>query len=390
MEYRTFTENDKNAIAVALMVFLREMDGKSRKSKTLVPIVEYALEGGLTIDELFNRQNWIRAASEINGLSPHDYVSLMLNQNILCKEIKQEDSWCDDLDNMALIAKCFHDFYITICPKGGTWSTDNARLNLEKAIRMHSLQALMSETAIMNANGRFYPQLTCFNYVLGVVRNSYNVENIKSENQVMKENRNNEFNIIERAISQEIEDEDNNIPSQQLRTEPEPEDEDNTIYPMDDMDTDNMWGQETETFVSMVNPREMKRNAILSILYNYMVDELNELIAIVPDVTTLADFVEKLTDGNIDTSNESIKAREIHQLMNGELLTSFITCIKMQGFDMTEELALSHDPLIEKWDFRDIKTRKAHKLKRLIYTYGSEDEDLQDCINDIEKFYLND
>lgn len=82
-----------------------------------------------------------------------------------------------------------------------------------------------------------------------------------------------------------------------------------------------------------------------------------------------------------------MKSREIHQFLNGDLLPTFINCIKMQGYEMTEEMAVKHDPLLESWDFRDEKTRKTHKLKQLIYNFGEEDQDLLDCIQDIEKFF---
>ena len=389
MEYRTFTEKDKSAIATALMVFLREMDGKIRKSRTLLPIVESALERGLTLDQIFNRQNWLRAFNATNGnLAPDNYIDLMYCRSITCREIKEEDGWCDDMETMSLLAKCFHDFYMQICPKGGTWSTDNARLNLEKAIRMHSLQAIMSEKAItdaMQASGDGQ-ELTCFNYVLCIIKEKVEIQDLLTEQQTFKRQRDEEFEILDEEADAE-----DNLESpgdKKLRAEPEPEDDDATIYPDDENDEDEeFYNLETDTFVSMMNPREMKRSAIISIIYNYMMDELNELITLVPDVTTLADFIEKLTDGNIDTTHETAKAREIHQLMNGELLPSFITCISMQGFEMTEELALTHDPLTEKWDFRDERTRKVHKLKRLIYTHGNEDQDLLNCIPDIEKVY---
>ena len=391
MEFRIFTENDKVAITYALMAFLREMDGMTRKRDTVLPVVEHALDGGITLDELFNRQNWIRAAAEINGLSPEDYVTLMVNRNIVCRPIIQEEGWCDDLDNMSLIAKCFHEFYIKICPKGGTWSTDNARINLEKAIKLHSLQALMSEKSIIAAYGdEDEPELTCFNYILGITKNRILVDDTKSESQMMKEQADRELAVVEDDAAEDCSERQEADPAdcEGLRTEPQPESDDETIYPADDIyDNDDLWQSGEDTFISLTNPREMKKNAILSIIYNYMMEELNELIALVPNVTTLADFVEKLTDGCIDTANESIRAREIHQIMSGELIPSFISCVNMQGFEMNEELAASHDPLTEKWDFRDENTRKVHKLKRLIYTHGADDQDLLNCISDIEKLY---
>lgn len=395
MDYRIFTENEKNAISVAAMVFFREMDGKSRKSKTLLPVVEAALEGGLTLDELFNQGNWQRLSQIISGLTPVEYVEHLLLREVNCLPIKEEDGWCDDMKNMSLIGKCFHDFYTEICPKGGTWSTDNARLNLEKAIKLHSLQALMSEKSIKDARKTEEgdAEITCYNYVLGVVKGQIEVNDDLTETQYVLKNHDSECVYFdentfpfteedEKAIEAMAED------SEKLRTEPVPGMPDHAIFPIPE-EFDEEWDSidSEEAFVSLMDPREMKRAAILSVVYNYTFEELGELMKIVPDARTLADFVEKLTDGHVDVSNESIQARSIHQNMSSELIPFFINAVRMQGYEMDDTLAVNHDPLIERWDFRDEKTRKAHKLKTLIYTHGENDEDLMNCIADIEKFY---
>ena len=393
MQYRIFTDNEKNAIAMALMVFLREITGKSRKSKTLLPLVEKALEGGLFLDELFNKQNYLRAASVISNITPDDYITLMLNRGVACLRLKEEESWCDDMDNMALIAKCFHDFYISICPKGGTWSTDNARINLEKAIKLNSLQALMSEECILKAG-----EMTCFNYIREITRHQIDADNRPSEQQEIRQNRDMEYDLmLEQGEPSDVE-------PQGLHTEPEPAEPDESLIadfeemgslnandnaPIDisQLMDDDPW--QDDAFVSMISPREMKRAAILAIVYNYMMEELTEIMTIVPGATTLADFVEKLTDGQVDVSDESLHAKAIHQSMNADLLPAYINSIRMQGMDIDEQQAALRDLLVEKWDMRDEKVRKAHKLKTLIYTHGDDDADLLACIPDIEMLYLS-
>lgn len=385
---KQFTQNDISAASMALMTFLGTLDGKIRKSRTLVPVVEKALEQGLTFDELFNRENWFRAAAAMKGLGPEDYVNMLASRETSCRSLKDEEGWCDDMATMTLVSKCFHDFYMAICPKGGTWSTENARLNLEYAIKMHSLQALMSEKAIKAAAEAAGDEsgITCFSYIQGIIKCRYEVEDELSEEQHARQARNEEMVILEAAA------EDEGMPG--LVTEPAPDDDDDAIYDPDALTDMDMWpggfddlqGPE-DTFISFIHPREMKKTALQSIIYNYKIEELSELFKMIPDVTTLADFIEKLTDGEVNTAGGSMKSREIHQFLNGDLLPTFINCIKMQGYEMTEEMAVKHDPLLESWDFRDEKTRKTHKLKQLIYNFGEEDQDLLDCIQDIEKFF---
>ena len=397
MDYRIFTENEKSAISVALLVFFREMDGKSRKSKTLLPVVESAIVGGLTLDELFNKGNWLRLSSVISGLTPNEYVEHLLLREVNCLPIKEEDGWCDDMKNMSLIGKCFHDFYTEICPKGGTWSTDNARLNLEKAIKLHSLQALMSEKSINDAmkSETGESEITCYNYVLGVVKGQIAVDDNLTETQHVLKNHDSECTYYEESEANQEDIDINKVPEgADFRSEPVPADIDEAIFPtheeMNIEDFDDEWDSEdgNEAFVALMDPREMKRAAILSVVYNYTFEELNELMQSVPETRTLADFVEKLTDGHIDVSSESIRARSIHQNMSSELIPFFINAVRMQGYEMDEVLAVNHDALVERWDFRDEKTRKAHKLKTLIYTHGDNDEDLLNCIADIEKLYF--
>ena len=380
---RKFTENDIKAASVALRSFLGELDGRIRKSKSLVPVVERAFEAGLTLDQVLNRNNWMRASEKISGLSPEDYINLLCDREVVCKNIKDEDGWCDDMHVMHLLSKVFHDFYMTICPRGGTWNTESARLNLEKAIKLHSLQAIMSEESIISASGDEEPEegMTCFNYIQGILKGKVILEDALTEEQLMRINREEELDIYS---SEEEED----VQSANLVAETAPDDMDDSIFDSFDLPNGNVtedYG--SETFVSFMHPREMKRAALQTIIYNYRISELNELFQMIPNVTTLADFIEKLTDGSIDRSRSSLMSRTIHQYLNGDLMPTFINCVNMQGFEMTEEMALQHDPLLENWDFRDERTRKVHKLKQLIYNHGEEDADLLACIQDIERFY---
>lgn len=383
---RQFTDKDIAAASVALMGFIGSLDGKIRKSKTLLPVVEMALYNGLTFDELFNKYNWERAAEKIKGLSPEDYVNLLSANEVICRSIKDEEGWCDDMHTMYLLAKSFHDFYMEICPKGGTWSTDNARINLEKAIKMHSLQALMSETAIAAAIGKKEEEqeLTCYNYIAGIIKDWYHVDDALSEEQLTRCSSEEATSCSEEAGHDDEAQEETG-----LVTETAPNNDDDTIWEQYNacLAMEEHPFMPEEIFVAFMLPREMKKTALQSIIYNYRMDELSELLKMVPKATTLSDFIEQLTDGEIDLSRDSPTTREIHQYINGDLLPTFINCIRMQGYEMTEEMAQKHDPLTESWDFRDERTRKVHKLKQLIYNFGNEDKDLLDCIEDIERFY---
>ena len=71
----------------------------------------------------------------------------------------------------------------------------------------------------------------------------------------------------------------------------------------------------------------------------------------------------------------------------GDLLPTFINCVRTQGIDMDEETAGQYDILHDSWDLRSPETRKLQKLKKLIYSAAHDDPDLLSAIPDIERLY---
>ncbi len=437
---RTLTNKENEALSIAFQTFMRELDGKRRNLTTVMPIVEKAFDAGLTIDEIFNPYNYVRAKEFLNELSPADYINILIDMSIPVRDIKDEPDWCDNLDNMTLIAKCFHDFYMAISPKGGTWNTDNARMNLEKAIRRNSLQTIMSEDLIIQValkeqetlrkktgdtetdpdKEQAVLNLTCFNYILSLLKNAedFNIQCQLTEGQINRKNY--LANLAEEAAAEAAE---SSLPEQEIAeeeieetverneaekgnpviTETASDKDDGDIYPESPSisltseeslakqngqpEHEEYMAPNTDVFISYNSPHEYKKNCIRLIIQDLSLEELDKFRMHLPDTRTLGDFIDKLTDCELETDNEDPQLRNLHQILNGELQANFISCVRLQGFDMNEEMAAQHDIINENWDFRDEKTRKLYKLRSLILKYGENDTDLLNIITELEDLY---
>lgn len=432
---RTFNENERAAMAAALRTFIREQGGVRRTQKTLARLIDEALDAGLTADEIFNRANyerafWLLSNSEVRkDLTPEGYIDLLIKREIIIRPLTEEPDWCDGIGNMTLLSRTVHDFYIRIRPKGGTWNTENARLNLEEAVRKHTLQAIMSEDLIRQVEeaerkrkGTEDALLTLFNYILQIRRHaslfsidtsltqeqerrreeerqaSYRTE--KDEEESLKEDNTAETGPEKAEEAEDTETGGNEKTPNVLMTE--------TAAPEDDPDifvTEEDEGEEgdfdfarqepereqfepaQEAFIGHTDPSDYKRESIASLIFGFSIEEIADLSALTPETRSLDELIDRLTTGEVDQSRENVKTRQTHQFLNGELMQNFIHCIRMQGFPMDEETAMGHDPLLENWDFRDDKTRKLYKLKQLVYRYGQEDEDLSEAVKDLEGHY---
>ena len=69
----------------------------------------------------------------------------------------------------------------------------------------------------------------------------------------------------------------------------------------------------------------------------------------------------------------------------------YISCTRMQGVEVSEELASKTDFLAVSWDLRDKKTRRLQKMRELIMEamQEREDDDLLGALNDLESIYSN-
>lgn len=394
---RKFTENDKLALAAALQTFIGYMNGSRNRTSTCLEYVNAALDAGLTVDELLNRENYGRVCEIIEKPDLGAYVNALIERSVIVRGIKDEDNWTDP-DGFFIYAEMYHDFYQKINGTGGVYATATAKENLMKAISRNSMQALLSErliTDVMERSGKG-EKLTCFNYLEYLLRDaeSYDIDISLSEQQEAR------AQLAAESTYQNVE--THEAPAGAEETEARDEDTDpsvttETAGPENDDSIYHDWGEEDDSssmddnvaFISTMNPRQYKRNFVSEALHTLTKDELNEIwrFATTASNGTLDELIEDLTSGNIDKRGESVEARKTHQFLNSQLLQHFLNCIAMQGMQMSEQTAMKIDYLTESWDMRDNKTRKLQKIKELIYQNGMDDNDLLDVIEDLENLY---
>lgn len=429
MEYRIITEKDKRGLLLAFRVFVRAMNGERIPTTAGNNMLQKALNEGLSFDEILNKENWGRAQSVSQYLNAKDYIDTLCERRVEVKRLTEEPEWYEIHAGWRIVAEAVHDFYAEVANKGGKWNIPSALKSLAKAVKAHSLQALMSEKLILAVKGEG-EEKTFFDYISAILAD-FNTLPIDDAPTREQEYRNNEEVITtvsadEAPDEEETEDEprypyleedefmdpyagvenpdavDNPEEQEQpgegtgivpvLRSfrleeeEPErPEDEDN---PDDDPVPDYNAGFET-AFIVSETPRDIKRSSLKLALMNYTPRELAGLIDTVEGgrSLSLSELIDVFTDGKFEPGKESPEARNIHMSLIGDMTMSFIACVQSQGIEMNEELAEKHDILKESWDLRDPNVRKLHKLKLLIYTEGKDDPDLLACVKDIEEFY---
>lgn len=390
---RIYTENDKKGLCVALRILLRNRYGKSMKAATLMPAIEKALAAGLSADEILNAANYARAEVIMPESSPEDLISCMAERRIETREITEEEGWSDDLDTMNQISEIFHEFYITICPKGGTWSTSNARMNLEKAIRRNSLDSILSEKLIMEVIEKSgIESLTCFNYISIILKDQekYNIEKEPSEER--KKRLEEGSQMLESLVKQEETDEKTAEENEEiaLTTESEADETDIDLYPFDDdFNDDRNWTptlNERTTFIGP-DPEKRKYECIAASIFYLSPLEIVEISKTVPPCSTLKELIEKLTSNELNPEKETLQARKVHQTLSADLAPAFLECIRLQGIEINDDEIERHDPLTENWDFRDPNSRKKEKILRLIEKYGEDDPDLNEAAVEIDKFF---
>ena len=388
---RKITEKDRQGAARALQVFMTHVSGQRRLStKSLLEAVDRAVDEGISFDELLNRENYSRAAAVMQNATAMDYVNILATRQVVVRELTSDPEW-DNQEAFGMVAEAFHAFYKEICPKGGTWNTPNAKLKLSYAIKLNSLQALMSE-ALINEVAEKYEEkgeLTCFLYINEILQSpsKYNIDKTETERQMQRK---------------EDEEESSVVP---LKTEGESSELDESIFGiMNDEDAyepniDEMGFSDAEqfpdlsdfednSFIAYKDPREYKKGCVAGIIFALNLKEIQALMESTTDeCSTIEDLVTALVDGKVDKEKESLEARQAHQYMRMELLTAYITCVRLQGIEINEENASEHDVLMSNWDMRDTKARKLQKLKQLIYDHGEKDDDLVAAIKDLEVLY---
>lgn len=375
---RTFTDKDRAALSRAFRHFVQLYTGVREPVKAIAPIVDDALEYGLTVDMMFNRENYSRAGAVKPNPTAREYIDILLADAITVREIKEEPYWMDMPEgDLEILAECYHEFYVDICAKGGRYSSANAWQNFMRAIDRTSLQALCSSELIAEVAGvRDWETdrgITIYQFIEKVAND---LKTYHPDTSLTREQEQRRSDLGSRPALEAVGADSDSIPE-------EPWDILGNFG--DDMD------MQEQASIMPRDPRSYKREVLWNIILRISPKELARFSEVVgtegEPVMSLEDMVNKMTDGKVMAEMEDGLQRETHSFINGELSGPFISSILSQGFDMNSELASRYDFLMDNWDLRDPKTRKLHKLKDLILTHGSDDMDLIEAIPELEELF---
>ena len=177
---KTYTENEKHALATSLRTFIGYLNGSTMRAKEYYPLVCKVLDAGITLEELYNPENFVRAM-EVHGGKPDSetYFNMLIERQMDVRDMKDETDW-DEPYLFTQHAEAFHDFFMELCPKAGPWSTLDAKTNLLNAIRQYGIGTIFSEALIwkvMEKTG-IGNELTCCQYIEELLNNGehYNID----------------------------------------------------------------------------------------------------------------------------------------------------------------------------------------------------------------------
>lgn len=361
---RIITDNDKRGLTKALRVFVRNTGGERIPAREAAALVDEALAEGLTVDEILNRRNWIRAAGLMSGMGASDYIETLCDRRVTVTALKDEPGWQEPANGWRTVAEAAHDYYKEVTGKGGKWNVPSALRSLAKAVGAHSLQAVLSEALIAAVAGDGEP-VSYFDYVSALARDPGALPVVDDPTEA----------TAARLDSERGED----GPVQAVGEIPE-----DIPFPEPCQMMENV-------SLLVPDPTNVKRESVAAALAGYNLQEITELARAIPgdDNPTLSEIIESLTNGSLDPSLESPVAQDTHMNINGDLVQPFVTCARTQGYDMNDDDAARYDLLCDSWDLRSADTRKLLKLKRLILQYGASDPDLLDARADIERLYTD-
>lgn len=394
---RTITEKDRRGLLVAFRRFLRAMSGERISAQAGGPLLDEALEAGLSFDALLNRENWGRALEVVPDLTARDYVKIMCENGIEVKELTEEPRWHELENGFGVIAEAAHDFFMEVSGRGGKWNIPSALTNLAKAVREHSLQAILSEDLI----GRLTAgddAMTYFGYIEAIARDfdSLDIDDTPTPAQLLREKQQEEAVLAATTEENPAPDGHENNEATESGPGTRAEDEyeletelDDSPFPEEE-EIENTHGM-VANFRLGAEPDMIKRSALRDVLENYTPAELAGIVDAVEGgrAETIGGLLDALARGRFDPALETADAAAIHRSVNADLMVSFIGCVRMQGIEMDEELAARYDILHDSWDLRTPQARKLHKLKDLVISSGTDDPDLLEAIRDIERLYAS-
>ena len=396
---RIITPKDKRGLLIAFRVFLRAMSGERLSQQAGEPILEKALGAGLTFDAILNKENWGRALALEPLMSAADYIDILIERRVDVREIKDEPLWNDTASGFSIIAEAAHDFYQEVTGKGGRWNIPSALTNLSRAIKDHSLQAVLSEGLIHRVEEGREDTMNYFAFIQALAKDFSLIreDEVLTAEQAFRSNEDDEMldaasGEEEEPVHEETEQvhevsvQDDSLESDAAEPVP-PEDE---PYPEEFFATENDANDVFDTvFITKDNPEDTKRNCLRIVLENYTPVELSGLLKTIEGAENIpiSEIINHLVRGRFDISKEDAETRSLHQNISADLMPWFIECVRYQGIEMDEQIASGFDILHDDWDLRAAEVRKLHKIKRLIIAHGDEDPDLLAAMADIERLY---
>ncbi len=440
---RQFTEKDKAGLTVAFRVFVRALNGTQARVNRLRPILEKALDEGISVDALLNRRNWERALGVCGPeMDASDYVSVLIDRKTIVKELREEPMWHRPEEGFFTLAEAVHDFFIEVTGKGGQWTTQAAITLLAKALQGHSLQSVLSEELIRKAAGDSDP-FTYFNYISAVAADldTLGADESPTEAQMRRAEEDKAFFEERAAITQETAGEpaaeiageegaremqtgDGGNPDDKEGEGGEAHKETGQTAPADecpeapypDPDPEEEPEEEISDILDgfqpgfSVDPRALKISALKESIQGCRPSEISAFAEIVTDITdtqrsdmTLTDLIYYLADGRFDPKKESFSLREAHRALEGDLTPAFLACLRTQNIEMSSEDAAHYDILHDNWDLRPRDARKLFKLQKLVQDYINMpldpdetdpqrinrivDDDIEQALQDLARLY---
>lgn len=396
---RIFSEKELSALAVAFHAFLRELDSKTRRVSTVRIGLESALDYGLTIDQLFNPYNWKRTTEIFLNATANDYVDCLVNRRICINSLSDEELTEEDL---SLLSTAYHTFYQFFRSKGGAYTTKHASKRLKKVLEKFSFQNLLSEANIEHLTGE---DSSCTDYLIAVSKQQELPGELTQE-QTLRADEDAMLEETPEPMSTTTEEENTSVSDEALEEKLSQFDNEDTekdlkllavsgqTDPTSDVASDPVkdWltnieelkqidDEDVPDYISFTDPQEYKKEALKNIIFKYTIDELKKVFELTPNTGILNELIDSLVAGNIDKTNMSPECNDIYSYLCGDLIPAFITCAKMQGVEMDEEIATRHDVIAESWEMRSKGDRMICKLRNLVFEHGNDDADLYECIN---------
>lgn len=389
---RVISEKAKRALLVAFRTLMRHYYGERVTPTKGEEIINTFLEKGAAIEEIFTSRplhfDIINSETETDNTVDSHVSDVMTH----IEEGKAPYGFhVEDIENndkkLSAYCEVAHDFFMELTGRGGTFNTDTAKENFVKAVKKCGLGYIMSEELIAFVEQQ-KPEVNFYNYILFLSKHGdkieFGLERTEAESA--------RFENIENKKKEEIAKNEAEKAAEKLLNDKHEKaaeiDADPTIYPEDET-----YFNEEEAFMTGPDPADYKKDILTRVLMGYDIDEIAQFAKLTPEPEdgrtnkSLSEVIADLASGRFNPDEEDFKLRNVHNMINADLVPFFIDCAQTQGLEVDEATANEMDLLHDSWDLRSPERRKLQKLHLLILKHGEQDQDLLDALRDINRLY---